>query len=303
VAFVAQRVNSILKQTFKDFEIVCLDDASTDGSQEKLRALAQQHKFNLIINAENSGSPTRQWNKGVKAARGQYIWIAESDDYAAERFLEMLVPILDDNPTVGLAYAQSQMVLPDGKIQGVYNRYASGRNGARWSKNFRRSGRDECREYLTIENTIPNASAVLFRKKLYLESGGADERYRFCGDWDMWTKILLLSDIAFIAEPLNYFRVTAGRRRIVGHGNFIEEACEIVARLRENLDISEKELELSKQTLAYQFCKWLANNFFSAGVSRAHTYRKVKRLVPDLNARAVKILFNYLRKGQVHPIV
>jgi hypothetical protein len=67
-------------------------------------------------------------------------------------------------------------------------------------------GREECRTSLWKRNTIPNASAVLFRRDAFEKVGGADERLRLCGDWKLWVEMALLGDIAYVKEPLNYFR-------------------------------------------------------------------------------------------------
>jgi len=101
--FLDQRLGSIDRQTYRDFEVVLLDDASTDESVPVLERFARQHQCRLVRNDRNSGSPYKQWNKGVRLAAGQYVWVAEADDYADERFLEVLVGRLEQNPQCGMA--------------------------------------------------------------------------------------------------------------------------------------------------------------------------------------------------------
>jgi hypothetical protein len=67
-------------------------------------------------------------------------------------------------------------------------------------------GRDECREFLVQHNTVPNASAVVFRRAAYQQVGGADESLRLCADWKLWAALALSARIAYLGEPLNYFR-------------------------------------------------------------------------------------------------
>src|SRR5882762_42615 len=105
--FLRQRLDSIVGQTFQDFELILLDDCSTDESQSILREYATDSRVRLEFNEKNSGSTFKQWNKGVRLARGEYIWIAESDDYADERLLERLVGVLEAEPEVTLAYCRS----------------------------------------------------------------------------------------------------------------------------------------------------------------------------------------------------
>ena len=89
--FLRKRVDSILGQTYQDFEIILLDDCSTDESRSILREYSDRPHVRLAFNDANSGSGYRQWNKGVSLARGKYVWIAESDDYADGNLLQRLV--------------------------------------------------------------------------------------------------------------------------------------------------------------------------------------------------------------------
>ncbi len=87
--FLKERLDSIFNQTVQDFEVILLDDASTDNSVEILKEYAKDDRVShLIINQKNTGSPFKQWKKGLKLAKGRYIWIAESDDSCKLNFLE-----------------------------------------------------------------------------------------------------------------------------------------------------------------------------------------------------------------------
>ncbi len=100
--FLPKRIESILSQTFQDFELILLDDCSTDESRSILSSYASDPRVTIEFNEANSGSTFKQWNKGVRLARGKYVWIAESDDYADERLLEGLVAVLDAEPEVDI---------------------------------------------------------------------------------------------------------------------------------------------------------------------------------------------------------
>ena len=80
--YLRQRIESVLGQTYQDFEVILLDDCSTDESRSVLGEYAKDPRVRIEFNEKNSGSTFKQWNKGVRLARGEYIWIAESDDYA-----------------------------------------------------------------------------------------------------------------------------------------------------------------------------------------------------------------------------
>ena len=96
--FLPQRIETILRQSYQDFELLLLDDCSTDDSRAILSQYASDPRVRLEFNEMNSGSPFKQWNKGVRLARGKYVWIAESDDYADPQLLERLVAVLEADP-------------------------------------------------------------------------------------------------------------------------------------------------------------------------------------------------------------
>jgi len=217
--FLRQRLDSIVRQTFQDFELILLDDCSTDRSQSILFDYVADPRVKIEFNDKNSGSTFKQWNKGVKLAEGKYIWIAESDDYADSRFLQTLVARLDEMPTAVLCSCRSWRVSSSGEISGFSDSYFC-EETPRWTADFWADGREECRKYLVRCNTIPNASSVVFRKEAYEQVGGADENLVFCGDWKLWASMALTGGgIAYVGQPLNYHRshemtVTAKSQRL-----------------------------------------------------------------------------------------
>ena len=79
--FLTERIDSVLSQTFQNFELIILDDCSTDNSREVIERYRSNPKVSHIIyNQSNTGSPFAQWEKGLSVARGKYIWVAEADD-------------------------------------------------------------------------------------------------------------------------------------------------------------------------------------------------------------------------------
>lgn len=96
--YLPKRLDSILNQTYQDFEVILLDDASTDDSIFLLEKYKNHPKVSHFIkNKENSGSPFIQWHKGLLLAKGEITWIAESDDVCDLDFLEKLIPLLSKN--------------------------------------------------------------------------------------------------------------------------------------------------------------------------------------------------------------
>ena len=122
----------------------------------------------------------------MELAQSDLIWIAESDDYADSAFLATLVPLLRNHPQAGFAYCQSWRVDSDGHVNGTLEDWTDDLDPRRWKEFFVNRGLDECKEYLILKNTVPNASAVLLRKSMYLKSGGGPVGMRLAGDWMVW---------------------------------------------------------------------------------------------------------------------
>lgn len=207
--FLEQRLQSILNQTYQNFEIILLDDASTDSSIDVLENYKNHPKVsNFIKNKENSNSPFKQWKKGIDFAIGEYIWIAESDDYSSKYFLENMIRFISENSKTGLVYCQSIDVNESGEK--LLNRIQYTRNFLEniWENNFMIDGAGFIKKYLSAYNVIPNASAVLFKKTLVNSNIFSEAllRMKMCGDWFFWIQIVKQTHVGFISDPQNYFR-------------------------------------------------------------------------------------------------
>lgn len=205
--YLPKRIETVLGQTYQDFELILLDDCSTDGSRSILSQYASDHRVRIEMNERNSGSTFKQWNKGVRLAKGKYIWIAESDDYADERLLETLIARLDRDSSVVLANCRSWRVLANGDRAELLDSHLADLDPVRWATDFTTDGREECARYLIFRNTVQSASSVVFRRDVYCEIGGADEGLIYCGDWKMWAAMALAGGkIVHVGEVLNFYR-------------------------------------------------------------------------------------------------
>jgi len=256
--YLRQRIDSILGQTFRDFDLHILDDASTDETHRVLLRYYRHPLVRITVNTRNSGTAFAQWNRGIRLARGEYIWIAESDDAADPRFLESLVPVLDDDPQIGLAYCQSRLVNKDGTVIGDSLPWTDDLDQERWRSDFRNFGRDEVRDYLLSKNTIPNASAVLARRDRLLDIAPADTSYRLCGDWLHWGKLLLRADVAYVAEPLNDWRMDSSNSRLQPPGAVEwQEGQRVLTYLTQELGFTDADVNAVVLQFARRCLGWL----------------------------------------------
>lgn len=203
--YLPNRLESIFNQTYRDIEVLILDDASTDNTVNVLSGYASRPDVTIEINEENSGSPFAQWAKGIEASRADIIWIAEDDDTCEPQFLEALLKYFDD-PAVKLAYAQSYAIDEEGEKLFSYKGYTDDISPVRWEKSYVESAEDEVNLALAVKNTIPNASAVLFRR--FDASQWIEEwrRTNLAGDWALYLFAIRDGKMAFHPEQLNSHR-------------------------------------------------------------------------------------------------
>lgn len=197
--FLDERIQSVLNQTYKNFEVIILDDKSTDNSVEVIEKFRHNPKIaHIIYNEKNSGSTFKQWSKGFSLAKGDYIWIAESDDSCEYTLLENLVKKIDENIVV--AYARSLQIDENNNKRPYFlQKFIE-------PQDFIMKGETYIKQYLSINNYISNASSAIFRKDIAITLNPQYSEMKGEGDWLFWIEMLECGDIAFINKPLNFFR-------------------------------------------------------------------------------------------------
>ena len=252
--YIKKRIDSILKQTYPIYELIVLDDASTDGSAEKLKEMVLDLKMKkpemrvkFVGNNENSGKAMRQWKKGFDMAEGDFVWIAEADDVSSKRFLEEAMKAFDD-PKVVLSYVESKIINGRGIIIAPNFRWSRDKEKTgHYKKSYIRDGEDEIREIMAIRCTIPNVSGVVFRKKA-VKPKDLEKAIEFSqvGDWYLYTKILENGNISYNRKALNGFRVHGGSRTADSKkgAKHYEEVLWMHDYFRNNYDLGDRMLNL-----------------------------------------------------------
>lgn len=211
--FLRERLDSILNQTFQDFELILLDDCSTDDSLPILQEYSSNSKVtHFVVNSTNGGSPFSQWRKGIELAKGKYIWLAETDDVACPGLLEELVGRLECDSSVVLAYCRTQDIDESGNRIHSDHFPPDDLDEERWRSDYTNDGLAEVRSFLGFQNTVPNASAVVFRK-LDSITDLVPAGSRFAGDWLFWGRLLQRGRVSFSSTVLSYFRYHSSTSR------------------------------------------------------------------------------------------
>ena len=251
--YLAERIKTIVDQEYLIYEIIILDDASSDDSVPVINKIISTLNIDcrLIINESNSGNPFAQWLKGVELARGDYIWIAEADDLSEPGFLDEVLQQFKD-PSVAMSYCQSKQMDSECKILcDDYLDYVSDVSSDKWSECYVENGLDEIRTCLAIKNTIPNVSAVVFERNALLhvlkEKIKEIKEYFVAGDWLTYIFILNKGKIAFSPKAYNLHR---RHQHSVTIGNFnlsqLEEILGVQQKVRNNFRPDEEVITKAK---------------------------------------------------------
>lgn len=196
--FLNQRLESVFTQTFQDFEVIILDDRSTDNSAQVIERYKHHPRVShVVINETNSGSTFRQWAKGISLASGEYIWIAESDDWCEPTFLYTTVAGLQADPSSVVAYCQSYCIINTNEIkwQSAYPLLQDYQKGAEFIHKHMLNG-----------NAIFNASMAVWKKEIFKKISPEFTTYTFCGDWLFWIELCTHGTVFISGKLLNYFR-------------------------------------------------------------------------------------------------
>lgn len=181
--FLPPAVESVLSQTYDDFELIIVNDGSTDGTREYLDSL--QDRRISVIHQENKRLP-EALNTGFRAARGKLLTWVSSDNYCAPIFLEALVAALDAFPDAGLACSAYARIDEDGQITCV--------------------SRDQDLSYHSVLAANPGIVSFIYRRDCQEKVGMYDTELEGAEDWDMWIRIIEQFQTIYVPEVLCYYR-------------------------------------------------------------------------------------------------
>ncbi|MDT0645314.1 glycosyltransferase family 2 protein [Zunongwangia sp. F260] len=208
-SFLERRLETVFEQTLQNFEVILLDDCSTDQSREILSKYKKHPKTShCIFNKKNIGSPFKQWEKGIKLAKGDFIWIAEADDFCESNFLEETIKPLMNDDKITVSYCQSSRANFRGVITGNWITHTNQFSSKIFNQDFTMHGNVFIEKFLIHKNVIPNVSAVIFRKS-HLEKIlplSYEPYQKYNADWYYYVQLLCNSKVAFISKSLNHFR-------------------------------------------------------------------------------------------------
>jgi glycosyltransferase involved in cell wall biosynthesis len=303
--FLEQRIESILQQTYRHFELLILDDGSTDNSREVIDDYCARYpdRIRSIINETNSGSVFRQWRKGVENSDGELIWICESDDFCEPNFLESLVRHFKDR-SVNISFGRIQFSHHDGKLRQGLDQYREGAEPDIWGKPLVRPASKWFSNGFGVNNVIANVGGCIWRNQNLPESVWREaETYTILGDWFLYCHLAGGGQIAFEPEAIAYFRQHGNNTSVSSFTKptYYEEHQRLMTLLRQRWQTPAETVEkfFGKVSSQYQHFK------LPAELGNLDQYINKSRLL-EVTRRQPHILIAFLGfhsgGGEVFPI-
>jgi len=191
---VGRTIQSVLNQTYKNFEIIIVDDGSSDNTEQAVKSFGDK-RIEYLQFEENSGSSAAPRNTAIKIAKGKYIAFLDSDDEWLPEKLERQIELFEKSNNFKLGFVGCDVLILD--IQG--NRKYEYKT-PKYKNVLRR---------LLMNNFIWSSSSVMVKKNIFREVGLFDENLAAV-DWDMWIRISKKYDFDFVREPLVKYYIHKG---------------------------------------------------------------------------------------------
>lgn len=262
--FLAEAIESVLKQTYTDFEIIIVDNNSTDNTDEVVQNYLSDNRIQYYKNPTNIGM-VPNFNKCMEYANGEYIKFLLADDKFHPELLSKFVSILDEYPNVCLVTSNSKSFGLESKVRESPFEYLQ--SGEKIIKESIRDGKG---------NFIGEPTTVMFRTS-NLKLGNFNAKFPSLNDLNFWLRQLTIGDCYFIPEILSYFRIHEQQATIVNKFNNWFDEYNFYKRVKTHNDynINYSDLDIDRTI------KKTALKSASA----------MYKLLPDLQKKKYRILF------------
>ncbi len=287
--YLRQRLDSIYGQTYRNYEVILLDDCSSDDSRTILNEYRDRYpdRTRCEFNETNSGGVFRQWRKGISLAKGDYIWIAESDDWCDPNFLEELVPMLDYQ-SVMIAFSPS-VFMRDGQQTWSTEEYLKDTKFD-WNNPFLMTANDAMSRGFAVMNIIPNVSSAVFRNIGSVPEEVEDMwgRMKLCGDWAFYLDLIKGGAIAYTNRTVNYYRIHSGSTSLnVQHTErFYLERAEISKYVARNYRVDPEVFDENLRVLKEHYVQ----NNYGDDPSVVESWYVLDDIVKEMESRRPSVM-------------
>jgi glycosyltransferase involved in cell wall biosynthesis len=264
--YLAQRIESVLDQTYPHISLTILDDCSTDNSREIIQSYVDRFPGTIraIFNTENSGGVFRQWRKGIFETEGDLVWICESDDFCEPDFVEKLIPHFRDE-SVQVAFGRILGTDAAGTPNQSLDEYRESAEAGIWDAPLVRPAAAWFAGGFGVRNVIANVGGCLFRRRPFPDAIWDEAcTYKVVGDWFLYNHIAAGGQIAWEPEAIAYFRHHGANTSSNAQRGprFYNELERLMMTIRNHWDIPAATVE--------QFHSWIADLYKWFDVRKEH---------------------------------
>jgi len=252
MTYLPKTVESVLKQTFTDFEVLIVDDGSSDNTAEWASQLTDP-RIKLVFQ-ENQGAAGAR-NTGITNSQGEYIAFLDSDDLWEPTKLEKQVKCLDENLSVGLVHTWIAFVDQQSNLAG---------------KVMTTRGEGDIWKQVVEYNPVRCGSTAMVRRCCF-DFGVFDQSIRFAEDWDMWIRIASRYSFAIVKEPLVYYREHP-HNKSKNYEKLLLSLCQIIEKSFQSVTPELLYLKNKAYGRAYLHVAWKA--FYCENYTRASELRQ-----------------------------
>ena len=286
-AMLPASIQSLLGQTFQNFELIIVNDGSTDGTREYLDGLNDAHI--RVIHQDNKKLPGAL-NTGFSQAKGDYLTWTSDDNFCGPLYLEALAAALDSTPEAGFAYSAFAWVDEQGNITGIH--------------------RDQDFTYHHVLVNNPGNCSFMYRRSVQERLGLYDTQLEGAEDWDMWIRMVEKFQVVYVPEVLYYYRLhgdtmTALKQKLIT-ANFMKAFNHAIERLGSNVELVKIYPEITQCSNQGE-AQFYAAFDFGSDLLRSHIQRAefavqfleaALKIGADSAAALTNLTLAYARCGQ-----
>jgi len=270
--FIEQAVESVLNQSLDDFEIIIIDDGSTDNSRELIERLSQHSKIKVIFQQNKGLNVTN--NIALRVAQGKYIMRLDADDFLDHNALLVMSNMLEKDPELGLVFPDYYIADEEGHPQSIHRRH-------------------DFEKDVSLLDQAAHGACTMIRVDYLKEVGGYSEDYSCQDGYELWVKFTALHKVSNINTPLFYYRqhgsnLTKNEQRILStRANINRDYVKDEPQKHNSLAIIPvRDINSVNHTLA--FSKIGSSTFLERKISQALEAENIRRVVvssPDLQVK------------------
>jgi len=192
--FVQQAIESVLAQTYLNYELIVINDASTDGTPGVINQYQHHPKVRIYHNSTNMGV-ARNWNRGVDLCNGDFIVRLDADDFYAPNYLAQVMAFFQKFPDIALVFTGANLLCSNNRV----------RQDLPYKESWVRNRTEFLPDLLQLCRIWSPCACV--KRSCYERLGGVIEDMNIHEDWEMWVRVAATRKIGYLAEPLTNIRI------------------------------------------------------------------------------------------------